>query len=354
MSVFTPALSRRAVLRAAALLAGSALLGPAALAARPALAARATEQAPDQVPVRVAALKGPTAMGLVELMDEVDSGTLDAPYEFQILASSDEVVPLVAKGEVDVACIPANLASVLYNNTDGGVTALAVNTLGVLYLCSAGAQVASVADLAGATVYAAGKGATPEYALTYVLEAAGLDPERDVTVEWKSEHAECVAALLADPDAVALLPQPFVTSAVAANPNIQVLLDLNEAWEDAQDGLPEDERSILITGVAVARTAFVEENPTAVELFLERYAASVDFVNANVDEAAELVGAYGIVTAEVAQAALPQCNIVCITGAEMQAGLSGYLTILFGQNPKAVGGELPGDDFYFVPETPGA
>ena len=121
---------------------------------------------------RVAALKGPTAMGMVKMMS-------DAPdaYDFTISAAIDEITPKLVKGEVDIAAVPANMASVLYNNTEGAVKVLAINTLGVLYIVENGdSGVSSIADLKGRTLYASGKGASPEYALNYLLAQNGLDP----------------------------------------------------------------------------------------------------------------------------------------------------------------------------------
>ena len=343
-------LSRRGFLKVAG--AGTAALALAACAgeggeqpAEPAADAEDEEPSAEPVAVRTAALKGPTAMGLVRFMSEVDAGNLaDNDYSFDIYASADEVTPLIAKSEVDVAAVPANLASVLYNKTEGGVRVIAINTLGVLYIVEQGDSVQSVADLAGKTIYASGKGSTPEYGLAYVLEKNGLAIGEDVQVEWASEHSEALAQLMADPDGVAMLPQPFVTTAQAKNDQIRVALDLTEEWDAVQIG---DERSSMITGVAVVRSEFADENPDAVEAFLAHYAESVDFVNDNVAEAAQLVGSYDIVSAEVAEKALPECNIVCVTGADMKERLSGYLAVLADQNAEAVGGSLPGDDFYF-------
>ena len=343
-------LSRRGFLKVAG--AGTAALALAACAgeggeqpAEPAADAEDEEPSAEPVAVRTAALKGPTAMGLVRFMSEVDAGNLaDNDYSFDIYASADEVTPLIAKSEVDVAAVPANLASVLYNKTEGGVRVIAINTLGVLYIVEQGDSVQSVADLAGKTIYASGKGSTPEYGLAYVLEKNGLAIGEDVQVEWASEHSEALAQLMADPDGVAMLPQPFVTTAQAKNDQIRVALDLTEEWDAVQSG---DERSSMITGVAVVRSEFADENPDAVEAFLAPYAESVDFVNDNVAEAAQLVGSYDIVSAEVAEKALPECNIVCVTGADMKERLSGYLAVLADQNAEAVGGSLPGDDFYF-------
>ena len=297
--------------------------------------------------VRVTALKGPTAMGMVELMNEAESGAVNGnAYDFTIASAVDEVSPKLVKGETDIAAVPANLAAVLYNNTEGQVEVLAVNTLGVLYIVESGDSIGSVEDLRGKTIYASGKGATPEYALNYILTENGIDPEKDVTIEWKSEHAECLAALMAEDNAIAMLPQPFVTTAQTKSDNIRVALDLTNEWDKLQ--VDSDTPSALITGVAVVRTEFAEEHPEAVTAFMEHYKESVNFVNENTSDAAQLIGSYDIVPAAVAEKALPACNIVYITGNEMKNKLSGYLNVLFEQNPKAVGGNVPGDDFYYA------
>ena len=299
---------------------------------------------PD-VAVNIMALKGPTAMGMVSVMNQVDSGELEAPWKFQIVSAVDEVPPALVKGETDIAAVPANLASVIYNNTEGGVQVLAVNTLGVLYIVDQDESIESVSDLAGRTIYASGKGATPEYALNYILSGNGIDPEKDVTIEWKSEHAECLAALLADETAVAMLPQPFVTTAQMKSESIRTALDLTAEWEALQED--SEEPSAMITGVIVARKAFAEENPEAVDAFLAYYEESVEFALDNTDEAAALIGSYDIVPEAVAKKALPECNITFISGDELYEKLSGYLQVLYDQNPKAVGGALPEEDFYY-------
>ena len=295
-----------------------------------------TQTQAEPVDVNVMALKGPTAMGMVKLMDDADSGNVDTEnYSFEIAASADEVTPKLIQGETDIAAVPANLASVLYNKTEGQIQVLAVNTLGVLYIVENGDSIHSVSDLAGRTIYASGKGSTPEYALNFILEKNGLTPGTDVTIEWKSEHSECVSALAQDPEGIAMLPQPFVTTAQAKNPNLKVALDLTEEWDKVMEN--EETKSSLLTGVVVVRKEFAEENPEAVEDFMDRYADSVKYVNDNVEEAAKLVGK-----------AIPECNIVCITGEDMKEQLSGYLAVLRDANPESIGGELPGDDFYYI------
>ena len=303
--------------------------------------------AEESVNVRVAALKGPTAMGMVKLMSDSDAAaesgeeTTGNTYDFTLAASADEVSPKLMQGELDIACVPANLASVLYNRTDGGIVTLAVNTLGVLYIVENGNSVQSMADLAGRTIVASGKGSTPEYALRYLLTENGIDPDTGVTIDWKSEHSECVASLASGAATIAMLPQPFVTVAQTQLPDLRVALDLTEEWDALDNG------SALLTGVVVARADFVKEHPAAVSNFLEQYSASVDWVNANTAEAAELIGGYDIVDATVAEKALPYCNIVCVTGTEMMDMLSGYLSVLWEQDAESVGGGMPNDDFYY-------
>ena len=291
----------------------------------------------------IAALKGPTAMGLVKLMQESENGeTSGNDYTFTLAGSADEVTPALIKGELDMACVPANLAAVLYNKTEGEIEVLAVNTLGVLYIVENGESVQSIADLKGQTIVAAGKGSTPEYVLRYLLSENGIDPDNDVTIDWKSEHSECVAAMASGQATIALLPQPFVTVAQSKIEGLRMALDLNAEWDALDNG------SGLITGVIVARREVVEENPAAVNGFLKEYAASVDWVNANTADAAALIGEYGIVDAAVAEKALPYCNIVCLTGADLLEALPGYLEVLYNADSAAVGGEMPDNSFYFA------
>ena len=294
-------------------------------------------------------------MGLVKLMKDNDEtigallssakpyeGEVGNLYTFTLAGSADEVTPALIKGDLDMACVPATLAAVLYGKTGGAVEVLAVNTLGVLYIVENGETVQSMADLKGQTIVAAGKGSTPEYALRYLLSENGIDPDKDVTIDWKSEHSECVAALASGQATIALLPQPFVTVAQNKIEGLRMALDLTAEWDALDNG------SALITGVVVARRDVAEAHPQAMERFLEQYAASVDWVNANTADAAALIGEYGIVDAAVAEKALPYCNIVCITGAELLEKLPGYLSVLYNADPAAVGGAMPDNSFYFA------
>lgn len=292
--------------------------------------------------IRLAGLKGPTTMGMAKLLSDNEEGLGANKYTFTMAGAADEIVAGLAKGELDAAAIPANLASVLYNNTEGKISLAAVNTLGVLYVVETGDTIHAIEDLKGKTLYSTGQGTTPEYALNFVLQQNGIDPQNDLTIEYKSEATE-VAALMqaASEPAIALLPEPFVTTAKAKNDKIRTALSLTEEWDSVGGG------SSLVTGVLVVRNDFLAEYEAAFQDFLEEYRASTEFVNQSPAKAAVLIEELGIAPAAVAEKAIPACNITYLAGAEMKEKVSGYLQALFDQNPKSVGGALPDDAFYY-------
>ncbi len=295
------------------------------------------------VTAKVAALKGPTSMGMVKMMaDQKDAKEKD--YEFTIANSPDEIAPKFLKGEFDIAALPSNLASILYNKSQGKIQVLAINTLGVLSLIENGDSVKSIEDLKGKTVYSSGKGAVPEYAFNYILKANGLNPDTDLRIEYKSEHTEALAALLNDKSGLAVLPQPFATVASLKNKDLRTALDLTKEWDKAS----KNAKSTMITGVVVVNKDFAAKYPEKIKKFMADYKASIDNTNTNVDDAAKLIEENNIVPAAVAKKAIPQCNITYIDGSDMKDKLSGYLQVLFEANPKSIGGKMPADDFYYV------
>ena len=293
-------------------------------------------------PLRIAGLKGPTTMGLVNLLSMEQAGTAAMDYDLQLYGAADEIVPLLIKGELDMAAIPANLAATLYQKTNGGIQAVAVNTLGVLYVVEQGDTVHSMADLKGRTILSTGKGTTPEYVLRYLLTANGLDPDKDVDIQYYSEATEVTAQMASTQDAIAVLPQPYVTAAGLKDDTLRVALDLTAEWDKVAD-------TQLITGVTVVRKAYAEEHPDVVAAFLADYAQSVNAANTDLDGTAALCEEQGVVAkAAIAKKALPNCNIVCLTGEELKADAAGYLQVLYDADPAAVGGTLPGEDFYWA------
>ncbi len=296
--------------------------------------------------VRVAGLKGPTTMGLVNLLAMEENGTASQKYDLQLYGAADEIVPKLIKGQVDIAAIPANLAATLYQKTNGGIQVMAVNTLGVLYVVEKGDTVHSFADLKGRTILSTGKGTTPEYVLRYLLAKNGIDPDKDVKIEYYSEASEVTAQMAATKkDAIAVLPQPYVTAAQMKDSDLRVVLDLTKEWNKVCD-------TQLITGVTVVRTAYAEDHPEEVINFLKDYQKSVEAANNDIDGTAALCEKVGVVAkTAIAKKALPKCNIVYRIGDEMKADINAYLQVLYDASPAAVGGKLPDGNFYYTKAT---
>jgi NitT/TauT family transport system substrate-binding protein len=288
-------------------------------------------------PVRIGAMKGPTAIGMVHFIE--NNG---GQAEFEIV-TTDEIVPLLVQGSIDMAAIPANLAATLYNNTNGAIRVVAVNTLGLNYIMETGDEIRSVEDLRGKIVVTIGKGTTPEITLRHILAQNGIDPDKDITLEFRSEPAEVVAHLKQN-GGIAMLPQPFVTTAMDNVEGLREALDLTAEWDRLGSS------GTLVTGVFVARADFLERTPEAVlSGILAMYRDSVEWVRANPAEAAPLVEKAGIAPADIAERAIPKCHITFIEGEEMKQTLKAYLGVLFENAPESVGGALPGDDFYVAP-----
>ena len=295
-------------------------------------------EASDDV-LRIGSLKGPTTMGLVNLMSEVESGAKSG-YSFEMQSQPDVILSELVSGKLDIALLPANVAAVAYNKTNHGVSAIDINTLGVLYCVSGDESVKSVKDLAGKTVLSTGQGASPEYVLNYLLEKNGVT---DCDVQFKSEATEIAALLKQDPSQIAILPQPFVTVATAQNDQLKVAFSLTDEWKSVSPD------SKLLTGVTVVRNEVLENRAAEVDQFIADHQASTEKAGTAVDATAELVAKYGIIAkAPVAKKALPNCNIVAIAGDEMKIDLAGYLQVLFDANPKSVGGTMPDDGFYYI------
>lgn len=290
-------------------------------------------------PVNVGALNGPTGMGMVQLMDMTDK------YNVSTYQAPTDVTTKIIKGELDVAAVPSNLASVLYNKTEGQVVAVSPITLGVLYILGNDEDLDSVAELRGKTIVASGQGGTPEYVLQKVLEHAGLTIYEDVDVKWLANHAEVNTALLTQEDTIAMIPEPFVSTALSAgNDDVEVVFDMNKLWKEATgEELP--------MGVLVATKSFVTERENDLKVLLKDLQTSVDFVNDKPEEAAKLIVEKGFIGKEpIAKAAIPNCNIVLYTGDDAEAGrniLKTFNKTLFEMNKASVGGALPGDELYY-------
>lgn len=300
----------------------------------------------EKTAIKLAAMKGPTGMGLVGLMDKNDKGETTNTYTVDLYSAPDELTGKLVSGEYNIAAVPTNLAAVLNKKTEGKLQLLALNTLGVLYIMQNspdGQVITDLTQLEGKTLYATGQGSNPEYVLNYLLRQAGLEPGVDVTIEYLAAHDELVAKAATGEVEFCMLPEPNVTVLSSKNPDMKVAIDLTEAW-DASGA-----EGQLTMGCLVVNKEFASQNAMAVEAFLKEYAESVNYVNSNPEEASALIEQYGIVAkAAVAQKALPNCNIVCVTGKDVWTTIQGYYQVLFDAEPSSVGGEMPQESIVYA------
>lgn len=301
-----------------------------------------TTGATTQTTINIASLKGPTSIGLVKLYSDSDNNETANQYNYSIHGTADEISTGLIKGDIDIAAIPCNLASILYNKTEGNILIAGINTLGVLYIVEKGCEINSVNDLKGMTIYSTGQGTTPEYTLRYLLSENDINPDTDVTIKYSQEASEVVAAISAKDSAVAMLPQPYVTVAMNSVDDLSVALDISEEWEKL------DSESTVITGVIVIRKEFAMKNPDAINSFIEEYSKSTEFANNNIDECADLLEQFDIFKSAIAKKAIPECNVTLITKEDMKNKVLSYLKVLYDANPASVGGTLPDENIFYT------
>ena len=300
-----------------------------------------TTAAAEKQTINLGMLKGPTGMGGAYLLEKNALGTSAADYELTLAASPDVFTSALLNGELDIAAIPVNVAATLFAKSQGKVQILAVNTLGVLYLMDNTGEITSVADLKGKTILSAGQGTTTEYVLNYILSENGLEAGKDVTIEYAAEHAEVLTQAVAGKYSVVLLPEPFVTQLKTKDAGFNTCIDLTSELEKLGGGS-------LTMGCVAVRTEFAENNPEAVSAFLADYEESINYVNANTEDAAALIEKYEIAAAAIAKTALPNCNITFLAGEEMKTNVAAYLEILHSFSAAAVGGSIPADEFFYI------
>ncbi len=285
-------------------------------------------------------ISGPTGIGLVNLMENSANGETKLDYDIKLAADNQEIIAKVSNKEADIAAVATNVASTLYNKTNGDITVLAVNTEGVLAVVAKGDTIKSLKDLKGKTVYTTGQGANPEYIITHCLKENGLTVGTDVNLQFVAQPQELVAKATME-NQIVIAPQPVATMITVKDTAAKIVIDMNDEWKKVSD-------TDLVMGCVIANNDFIKANPEAVKTFLKEYKASIEKVNSDIDNAAALCEKYGIVSpAPAAKKAIPYCHIVFQSGKTLKTNLSAYLEFLFSSNPQSIGGKLPNDAFYY-------
>lgn len=304
---------------------------------------QSTEETPDVI--NVYTLNGTTGFGMAKMMSDNKN---NAAYNFSVQTDAANVLAAMINGTADIAALPTNAASTLYNRTEGKIKILAVNTMGCLYLLTKeGTTVSNFADLRGKTVYVPAQ--NPTFILTDLCKKNGMVPGTDITIDSTSyaQPANLRAAVASGVVDIAVLPEPMVTMAIsgAKQQNITYTnaLDLTAVWDKVNTP------GSLVQGCIVVRNEFLEKHPTTVKNFLTAYEASINYLNENTaDAAAKIVEAGIFANAQVAEKAIPKCNVCYLAGDGMKSAMQGYLNVLLAIQPASIGGKLPADDFYYI------
>lgn len=296
----------------------------------------------EETTVNIGMLKGPTGIGAIQIMSEAEAGNYEG-YNCTLTPDVTDIVAKLTNGDLDIGALPTNTAVNLYNKTNSDIQMIDINCLGVLYILENGDSIHTPADLRGRTIYVNGQGSNPEYVINYIIRKAGLEPGVDVNIQFKDASEIATMMISGDAD-LCMLPVPAVTTILMKNPDVRKALDVTEEYAAAAD-----DGSQLTMGCIVARKDFLEKHPEEIALFIKRFRESSGYVLENRAEAAQLVAQYEITgSAEIAEAAIPDCGIVSIEGDDMRPAIEGYLRVLFEASPESLGGAMPGDDFYYI------
>lgn len=299
-------------------------------------------QPKEIVDVVIAGLKGPTSIGMIQCIDAGADSTELENYDVSYIVEGDPsaLVGKIIQNEVQIAAVPTNLASVLYNKTKGKVQFLALNTLGVLHVVGT-KDISALEELEGDTLFVSGKGMTPDFAVNYLLEQKGLKDK--ITLDFSLDHSSLAQAVIGGDAPVAVLPQPFVTQVMMKNPDVKLLIDLNNSWNEVAG-----DDSVFAMGCLIINREFAKNNKEYVAEFLQKYEASVNWVNESPAEAGQLVEKNGIIpSAKLTEKAIPNCSIVYKNAQDSKDIVNGFLKVLFDSDPSSVGGTLPDEEFYY-------
>ncbi|WP_313346167.1 ABC transporter substrate-binding protein [Sedimentibacter sp.] len=308
------------------------------------IAAGCSNQEPintEPVNITIAGLKGPTSIGMIKMIDENALNTDKYNVNYVAESAPDALTGKIINGEIQISSVPINLASVLYNKTGGKIQLMAVNTIGNFYIVGTD-DIQSIDELEGKTLGMSAKGSTPDFAMNYLLNQNNISDK--VELDYAMDHATMAQSVIAEDTKIALLPQPFVTQTIMKNNNVNILVDLNEAWKIATDN-----KSQLYTGAIIVNKEFAENNKDFVKEFLKQYESSVKWVLENQKDASLLVEKNEIMpSAAVVEKAIPYCGIVYEPADKVKDGLNEFYKILFDSDPASVGGKMPDEGFYFT------
>ncbi len=290
----------------------------------------------------VGVLQGPSGFGIVKMIEDLASLPQNVETVYQVIPSPAEMVARLASRELQAGLLPLNMAAKLYTK-DAGYPLAAIPGRGALYLLSRDDGLNNWTDLGGKSVYAVGKGATPDYLMHYFLAEKGID-EESITMNFSLPALQLAQMAIAGRVDTLLIPQPFVALVQMKSPDMTIRLDFQETWME----LRKSEQSYPITAFVVDPQFALERTHAFAEL-LTSYQDSIAWVLNNQDEAALLIEKHGIFAAGPAKAAIPNCGLEFTAAQYAREDVEAYLQVLLDSDPVSVGGSLPDENFYLAP-----
>ncbi|MFH0762187.1 MAG: ABC transporter substrate-binding protein [Bacteroidota bacterium] len=292
--------------------------------------------------IRIITLKGPSAMGMINLIDSAVT-IAGRPLAIEVIDEPMQVRARMLVDKPEIAVLPLNMAAIMYNK---GVDyqLLAVPVWGTLYLTGTDSTIRNWDDLKGKTVHLMGKGATPDILFRYLLEKHGISPDHDIRLDYSfPTHIDLSNAMIAGQASLAVLSEPMFSLAQARNPGIRLIMDMDIEWAEA---VPEDP-TFPQTAIMV-RTDFARDHWKDISTIAEAWKRSTEFVNNNPEMAAERIAYHKILPdAAVALRSIPRCRLFFRYADEIRPAIKGNLNVFLIFNPDAVGGRLPDEKFIY-------
>ncbi len=288
----------------------------------------------------IATLKGPSSMGMIKLIDSLSSSESHS-VKVMILDEPLIVRKMMIDGTADFAILPTTMAAITYNK-GFGYQLIAVPVWGNLYLVGNDTTIKGWEDLKGKRVYVMARGMTPDELFRYLLRRNGLDPEKDINLDYSfPTHIDLANAAGAGRAPLAVLSEPLASMVMKNNQSLRRFFSLEEEWAKFE-GIPLAETAFM------AKKSLLLNNRDIVEKIIASYKTSTEWVNSYPDSAAKLIVRYNILPDyDAALNAIPLSNLKFVRAAGIKNEIRDYLNVFYRMNPDIIGGKIPDEEFIY-------
>jgi NitT/TauT family transport system substrate-binding protein len=304
----------------------------------------AAEESREEINITVGTLRGPSAIGMIKLIDRAADSNETGNFSYEIVGSPDIMISRIMSNEISIAVLPTNVAAKLYNK-GVNIKLVAVVGGGVLYIVSNKNQnikKGSWKDLKGKTINIIAKGSTPDVIFRYLADKNGIDTRTDLTCDYSFDQVELSQLLIAEKQYLGILPEPFVTGALETNDNLEIILDIQEEWGKASSS------NILPQTCLIVSSDIIDHNKNILETFLNDYKDSISWANNHPGDAGIIAEKLEIgIKEEIAETVIPRCNLVYRDKKSAREILDEYMEILYQFSPEDTGGKIPDSRFYY-------